>query len=730
MSAVACGSDTSVPEPTEDASAVDSGSKGESFDASDAGMTTDVASSVHTDTGSSELGDSNVSTDVSMSTDVPVVIEASMSMDATDATDASMVADATDATDASMVADASADAGTVCALDASCDDGNACTVDSCDPIAGCRHVDRSMCGEPNCSLGACAGVDTDGDGFSDAEEDADYIDLNCNGVHDAGDFDFPHRAQPVFGAVSHVGSGPGMMMPTVADPTSNIATSTIVVTVTTSGIFGDARITYAVNGGASSAPLEARPVTDIAGNVRLLFYASTVADFALTAGDTYTFTTAMGPSTKIADKNVPNIYVQYDYMDYPVHGDTYAVPGASCTTDHDCEQGGAEPNDVCHNGYCNHNHFPGDPLFRMVIDSFAKHGITLYIDPVHHAVPHARVVTWSRPGDGSSPNGAVTACAGADVVAGDITTRGAVNFHDIKNRTTFGGPFDAKRKNVFRYTVFGHLSTCLSDSPGPGYCGICPNDRATPQGQPQAGASGTSEIPGNDFIVSLGDTLNSAAGSSPDDPFLEGGVFMHELGHTLGLHHLGDVGGPAYAPNYLSVMNYSYALHGILHASMPGGTTSVEALRELDYSEHALNDLNEASLVESAGVSPLASGYTGIIFFYDGNGSYTYGPEAGSIDWNGNGTIDANPVAVDLNIYGGAVEKMSGYRDWDHPAANGGVCDVNTDCRVNFIRNLIHNFGGPGGNPDPLIDPHEPCVRGRCQSLAFGFQCFPWAQAD
>ena len=77
-----------------------------------------------------------------------------------------------------------------------------------------------------------------------------------------------------------------------------------------------------------------------------------------------------------------------------------------------------------------------------------------------------------------------------------------------------------------------------------------------------------------------------------------------------------------------------------------------------------------------------------------------------------------------------SVEDLASYRDWDHPAAGGGACTVDSDCRVNFIRNLIHNFGAPGGNPDPAVDPHEPCIRGRCQSLGWAFQCFPWGMAD
>ena len=43
---------------------------------------------------------------------------------------------------------------------------------------------------------------------------------------------------------------------------------------------------------------------------------------------------------------------------------------------------------------------------------------------------------------------------------------------------------------------------------------------------------------------------------------LEGNIFAHELGHTLGLHHGGDED-INYKPNYVSIMNYSYAEEGL-----------------------------------------------------------------------------------------------------------------------------------------------------------------------
>jgi hypothetical protein len=77
------------------------------------------------------------------------------------------------------------------------------------------------------------------------------------------------------------------------------------------------------------------------------------------------------------------------------------------------------------------------------------------------------------------------------------------------------------------------------------------------------------EILGNDFVISLVGFLTSRGGSSPNDPFIEPAVFVHELGHMLGLHRMGDVGTPASALNYLSVMNYDDYGDGGLRAG-PG----------------------------------------------------------------------------------------------------------------------------------------------------------------
>jgi len=561
--------------------------------------------------------------------------------------------------------------------------------------------------------GVC--TDTDGDGFCDTWEDADYIDVNGNGVYDSGvDFAFPHRTPYIFSAVTHSGTGGGNVFPTVFDPQSATNHNVVLTIVSDSTGVGTGTFTYTIDGGPASAPQEIRPVVNLgASNVRVVFYGG-AGGSNYVSGDTFSFSVSTGADTKVADKNTPNIYVQYDYMGYD-------APGAACTVDADCDGGGLHLNDVCHSGYCNHNHYPVDPLYRKVVDAFDRHNITLYIDPQRNEVPHAQVITFSKPGDGSVPAGYLAACAGWDVVSGDITTGGAVNFHDIKYRPGSVFSMDPMRRNSVHYAVLSHSNTCLVQSVGlVGNCDACPPDRSIPRSTPNAKSSGTAELPGNDFIVSLGNSLNDSVAQTPTTPFLEEGVFMHELGHNLGLHHSGDLGAPVSAPNYLSVMNYKYSLSGITHAATPGGKIAVEALRELNYSEHELNTLTETSLDESAGVSPLSAGYTGIIRFKNAVGGNGSGPESGPVDWSGNGSIDPGTVSVDLNLYNGATETMKGYRDWDHDAVSGGACTSSADCRANAIRKNIRDF------VDPTLDPHEPCVRGRCQALWFPAARRPW----
>jgi hypothetical protein len=215
----------------------------------------------------------------------------------------------------------------------------------------------------------------------------------------------------------------------------------------------------------------------------------------------------------------------------------------------------------------------------------------------------------------------------------------ASNFYSLKNAN-----FDrARRADVFRYTIFGHQT----------------NQRAANNDC----TSGVAEdIPGNDFLVTLGglrdldgngtgdvpcwgstatNTLDDDGDGAIDEDPADGvdndgdcvpgtdtngdgtacaggdigvdedggwsvggtsqmaGTFMHEFGHTLGLQH-GGGDGTNNKPNYLSVMNYSFQSCSV-QASPAGATAPIPG--GCDYSRSKV-DLDENNLDECFGVGP------------------------------------------------------------------------------------------------------------------------------
>ena len=168
-------------------------------------------------------------------------------------------------------------------------------------------------------------------------------------------------------------------------------------------------------------------------------------------------------------------------------------------------------------------------------------------------------------------------------------------------------------------------------------------------------ASGVAELPGNDFMVSLGNFT-----TNPGTRDEQAATFMHELGHNLGLRHGGsdDI---MYKPNYLSIMNYLFQFEDPV------------AGRPLDYSVRELITLNESALSEDFGIGGLPGDNTA---FSLPPGNF-YGVPVGlvdgslSIDWNGNGTTDAGVVVANINNYptwdkgaSGLDQSLKGHNDW------------------------------------------------------------------
>jgi hypothetical protein len=155
-------------------------------------------------------------------------------------------------------------------------------------------------------------------------------------------------------------------------------------------------------------------------------------------------------------------------------------------------------------------------------------------------------------------------------------------------------------------------------------------------------------IPSDDFILASG-AFADGYGSREQ----QAALFMHELGHTLGLWH---GGGDAvnYKPNYLSIMNYIFQYDTLV----PG--------RPLDYSWVALPTLDEDNLNEGVGIGVAVQTLWN-------NPSNNPVRSAGNIpiDWNLGGNLTIG-VKLNLNnhIFANYVspggEELRGFDDWEN----------------------------------------------------------------
>ncbi len=165
--------------------------------------------------------------------------------------------------------------------------------------------------------------------------------------------------------------------------------------------------------------------------------------------------------------------------------------------------------------------------------------------------------------------------------------------------------------------------------------------------------SGCAEVPGNDFVITLGSwtKVNNHGVGTIDQ---QAGTFMHELGHTFGLRH-GGGDNINCKPNYPSIMSYSRQF---------GGSPILS--RTLDYSRAQLATLIEGSLLERLGIGGFA-------------GQTAFGPPvllkptvvdaSSAINWNRDkDTVDT--VNQDINNLGingcpaSPGETLVGWNDW------------------------------------------------------------------
>jgi hypothetical protein len=224
-----------------------------------------------------------------------------------------------------------------------------------------------------------------------------------------------------------------------------------------------------------------------------------------------------------------------------------------------------------------------------------------------------------------------------------LGTGGVANYSWSEFDTLKTARFLEARRPVFHYAISAH--------------GFDPVDAYTGMSR---------DIPGSDFILTLGDSCARSTGADCTGTVEQQAAdLMHEFGHNLGLEHGGNdlVNGK---PSYLSVMNYAFSLTGLRRFNAPN---------LMDFNRFSLA-MDERALDESVGFG-VAPGDPMAAFWTIGTC-----PDGTTVGWALHTPVDFNcdgivltspgPIATDTNG-DGLRTAFAPFDDWKNLQFDGGA---------------------------------------------------------
>jgi hypothetical protein len=397
-----------------------------------------------------------------------------------------------------------------------------------------------------------------------------------------------------------------------------------------------------------------------------------------------------------ADPNVPDIYLKYDYM-VTTTTSTFGTPP--------------------------HSHQPPERAWDQMKAMFAAHGIVLHVLAPDTGIPERQVTTLDA--------NARPACAGTDFVT--MQQLRAQYFGNLRP--------------AYHYMVFAHDSSTPADGTLVHNCPIDP----LCGGITLATGTGVADVLGDDAIISFGHFTDSNAQIGIE---LWTSTMMHELGHNFGLVH-GSLADPNDAnqkcminkPNYISVMNYTYQLGGIIPNGVPGapitgiscstdadcGPPTVKNGRcaianacfctddggpgnnfcyRPDYAEDNLLNLNETTLEENVGVGGPPA-LDDIVWYWHDGGTLPGASNGSPIDWNNDGLFEnltgcspagfppsfVLPFCPDVDDNGTDTDRMDTTADWTQ--VNGRFVNFNFQfqCTAGYLNDTLGSVAPPAPGP-------------------------------